>query len=57
MCEPIYIEKECVGCGNAFLSPIKMSENNLYCTSNCEENHSIFGGTAENTKSETMLCN
>lgn len=57
MCEPIYIEKECVGCGNEFLSPVKLSENVLYCTSNCEERHSLFAGIGEKTMSETQLCN
>lgn len=40
--ETNFNEKECVGCGTNFLYPIEMSDVSLYCTSTCEEQHSIF---------------
>lgn len=58
MCEPLYVEKECVGCGNGFLTLSEVSEFTLYCTSNCEENHSIFDETTDKTiMSVKQLCN
>lgn len=40
--DAVMSEKECVGCGTSFIYPTEMSDVSLYCTSSCEDQHSIF---------------
>lgn len=37
-----FLEKSCVGCGSDFLVHELMVNQSLYCTSSCQNNHSIF---------------
>lgn len=50
------LEKQCVGCGSEFSIPVDANESNLYCTSSCEENHSIFIPEVTTTSGDTA-CN
>lgn len=37
-----FAEQSCVGCGSLYLSHDTMEGQSLYCTSSCQDNHSIF---------------
>lgn len=36
------LEKQCVGCGNGYLSSVELADTSLYCTDSCKKSHSLF---------------